>query len=203
MRKLISSALMITMLVLTACGSTKQQLEAHRARFTEADTMRMTAQVQADCGGSPETFTLEYSYDGTQWTALVTEPAFAAGVTARIGDDSSELEYDGAILDTGNLLENGISPIASMPLVAEILREGSFDCGWTENELLAGTYLYDDATACTVWFDAGGLPVAAELTEHGITKLRCILTNTEIKDSGHETTDETHLGGNQSDGSGA
>lgn len=204
MRNLLLSALMIALLVLSACDGTKQQrLEDYRTRFTESDAVAMTAVVQANCGETAERYTLQYSYDGTQWTVLVTEPAYASGLTARIGRDGSQLEYDGAILATGKLLENGISPIASLPLLAEILSTGSFDCLWTEGELLAGTYVYDDALSGTVWFDGAGLPVAAELTEHGITKLRCSFSNIEIKDSGHETTDKTHLGGNQSDSSGA
>lgn len=204
MRKLMCSALMIGLLVLSACGGTKQQrLESFRERFAESDSLRMTARVQADCGDTVETYTLEYSYDGAEWTVLVTEPAFAAGITARIGADASELEYDGAILATGDLLENGISPIASVPLLAETLRTGTFDSMWSEEELLAGTYLYDDARSASVWFDAAGLPIAGELMENGITKVRCTFANTEIKDSNDETTDKTNMGGDQSDPFGA
>lgn len=200
MRKRICSALMIGCLALTACGSTKQQrLESARTRIAEAQSMTMTAQVQADFGETVEQYTLEYSYDGEMWTALVTRPEFVAGVTARIAKDASELEYDGAILTTGDLTGNGIAPISAVPLMHETLTKGMTDSVWEEGELLAGTFIYDDAISVSVWFDAAGTPTAAELAENGIVKAECILTEVEIK---HGTTEKTDLGGDQPDESG-
>ena len=196
MRKRICTALMIGCLALTACGSTGQQrLEAARTRMAEAETMSMTAQVQADFGETIEQYTLEYSYDGDCWTAVVLEPAFVAGITARISEDTSELEYDGAILVTGDLTGNGIAPISAVPLIHETVRKGMTDCVWEEGDLLAGTFLYDDAISVSVWFDAEGLPAAAELIESGTVKAKCILTN--VKEATHGTTENTDLGGNQ------
>ena len=184
--------------MLTACGSTKQQrLESVRTRLAEAQEIAMTAQVQADFGETIERYTLEYSYDGTCWTALVTQPEFVSGVTARITEDASELEYDGAILTTGDLIGNGIVPISAVPLMHETLQQGMTDCVWEEGELLAGTFIYDDAISVSVWFDAEGFPTAAELAENGIVKGSCILTNVEIKEATHGTTEKTDLGGNQ------
>ena len=156
--------------------------------------MTMTAQVQADFGETIEQYTLEYSYDGQCWTALVTQPEFVSGITARITQDGSELEYDGAILTTGDLTGNGIAPISAVPLIHETLRDGMTDCVWEEGELLAGTFLYDDAIQVSVWFDGVGNPTAAELAENGIVKAKCILTEVEIK---HGTTEKADLGGNQ------
>lgn len=198
MRKRICSALMIGCLALTACGSTKQQrLESARTRIAEAQSMTMTAQVQADFGETIEQYTLAYSYDGACWTALVMEPEIVAGVTARISKDASELEYDGTILTTGDLTGNGVAPISAVPLVHETLRDGMTDCVWEEGELLAGTFVYDDAISVSVWFDAEGMPTAAELTENGIVKAECMLTDVEIKEAAHGTTEKADLGGDQ------
>lgn len=203
MRKRICSALMIGCLTLTACGSGKQQkVESARIRIAEAQSITMTAQVQADFGETTEQYTLEYSYDGECWTALVTQPEFVSGITARIAKDASELEYDGTILTTGDLTGNGIAPISAVPLMHETLRDGMTDCVWEEGELLAGTFIYDDAVQVSVWFDATGNPVAAELAENGIVKGSCILTDVEIKEAPHGTTEKADLGGDQPEESG-
>lgn len=195
MRKLICSALMIACLALTACAGPEQQLESFSERLTQAETIRMTAQVQADHGETVEEYTLQYSFDGTTWTVLVMEPDILAGITARMGEDTSEIEYDGAILAAGDILSMGVSPVASVPVLVRTLRMGSLDCVWTEGDLLAGTYIYDDAVSATVWFSAEGSPAAAELTENGIVKVRCHFAEIEV--GNHGTTDKTDLGGDQ------
>lgn len=186
---------------MTACGSTKQErLESARTRVAVAESMTLTARVQADFGEAIEEYTLEYSYDGACWTALVTQPELVSGITARITKDASELEYDGTILTTGDLTGNGIAPISAVPFLHETLREGMTDCVWEEGELLAGTFIYDDAIQVSVWFDTAGNPTAAELAENGIVKAKCILTDVEIKT--HGTTEKADLGGNQPEQSG-
>jgi len=157
----------------------------------------MTAKVQADFGDTTEQYTLNYSFDGTQWIVLVTEPPFVSGVTARITKDASELEYDGAILTTGDLTGNGIVPISALPLIYETLAVGMMDSMWEEGELIAGTFVYDDSISVSVWFDSSGDPVAAELMEQGVVKAKCILEDVEIKEANHGTTEKTDLGGNQ------
>ena len=204
MRKLICSALMINCLVLTACAGTEQQIRAYAQSLIQADAARLTAQVQADHGDTLECYTLEYAFDGESWTALVAEPDILAGITVRIEEGGTSLAYEGVMLAAGNVLTKGVTAVGAVPLLWEALKTGSLDCVWEEGSLLAGSYVADDTTVMTLWYDASGLPVAAELTEQGISKVSCRFTNVEIdtKDSGHETTDETNLGGNQSAGSG-
>jgi len=189
--------------MLTGCGSTKQQrLESARARMVQAQSVTMTAQVQADFGETIEQYTLEYGYDGETWTVFVIQPEAVSGITARITEDASQLEYDGAILTTGDLTGKGIVPISAVPLIYETLNKGMTDSVWEERDLLAGTFVYDDTISVSVWFDAAGNPTAAELTENGIVKAKCILTDVEIKDINHGTTEKTDLGGNQPEESG-
>lgn len=203
MRHILCSALMILCLGLAACGGPEQQLESFGTRLSEADSIRMTAQVQTDHGETVEEYTLEYSFDGTKWTALVMQPNMLAGITAHMGEDATEIEYDGAILAAGDILSMGVSPIASVPMLVRTVQKGSLDCYWTEGDLLAGTYIYDDAVCVTVWYDSGGNPAAAELTENGVVKARCHFFDVRIEDGSHGTTDKTDLGGNQPEQSGA
>ncbi len=197
MRKLICSALMITCLMLTACASIEQQVRAFNEALCNAASLRMTAQVQANQGETIESYILEYAFDGSEWTAMVTAPDVLSGITVHMNDDGSALEFDGVMLAAGDILGNGVTAIGSVPLVWETLHTGSLDSVWEEGELLGATYVYDDAIGMSLWYDAAGLPVAAELTENGIGKVSCHFTKVEIKDSGNETTDKTNLGGNQ------
>ena len=200
MRKLLCSALMIICLVLSACADTEQQVRTYNQVLCNGASVRMTAQVQADHGDTVECYTLEYSYDGSKWTALVTEPEILSGISVHMDGDSSELEFDGVMLAAGNVLSNGVTAIGSVPLLWETLETGSLDCVWEEGELLAGTYVYDDTIGMSLWYDAAGLPVAAELTENGIGKVSCHFTEIEVDKSG--TTENKNLGGNQPEQSG-
>ena len=202
MRKLACSALMILCLVLAGCSSTKEQkFETARNRLT-ASGVSMTAQVLADFGETVEEYVLDYSYDGETWTALVTAPEFAAGVTARITEDASELEYDGAILSTGDLTDGGIVPISAVPMIWETLKTGTVDSVWFEENLLTATMIYDDSISMTIWINEQYEPVAATLAEDGIVKATCNLSSVQIKEIDHGTNEETDLGGNQPEESG-
>ena len=200
MRKGIVSALMITCLVLTACADTEQQVRSFSEGLCGASSARMTAQVQADCGDTVECYTLQYNYDGSRWTAMVTAPDVLAGITLHMEGDGSQLEYDGVMLAAGDILSNGVTAIGSVPLVWETLRTGSLDCVWQEGELLGAAYVYDDTIGMSLWYDAQGLPVAAELTENGIGKVSCHFTEIEV--DRNATTEDKNLGGNQSGESG-
>lgn len=196
MRNTLISALMITCLALSGCGSAKQQqLNAARERIAGASELSLTAEVRADYGETAERYTLEYSFDGTTWTATVTAPSSVGGVIARMTDHGSEIEYDGAILTAGNLLNNGVTPIGTVPMLFETLTEGTVDSVWTEGDLLVGKLVYDDELNVTVWF-SDGVPMGAELTENGIVKAVCTLTNVQIKETTQDETTETeNLGG--------
>lgn len=198
MRKLICSALMITCLMLTACGSVEQQVRTFNEVLCNAASVRMTAQVQADCGDTVECYTLEYTYDGSEWSAMVTAPEVLAGITVHMSGDGSELEYDGVMLAAGDILSNGVTAIGSVPLIWETLRTGSLDCVWEEGALLGGSYVYDDTIGMSLWYDAAGMPAAAELTENAIGKVSCHFTNAEIEVGRNGTTEKENLGGNQS-----
>ena len=200
MRKLVCSALMIICLMLTACAGIEQQVRSFSQGLCNASSVRMTAQVLADCGDSVESYTLQYNYDGSRWTAMVMAPDVLAGITLHMEGDGSELEYDGVMLAAGDILSNGVTAIGSVPLVWEALRTGSLDCVWQEGELLGAAYVYDDTVGMSLWYDAQGLPVAAELTENGIGKVSCHFTEIEV--DRNATTEDKNLGGNQSGESG-
>lgn len=202
MRKLCCSALMIACLMLSACGGTEQQVRTFNEVLCGAASVRTAVQVTADCGDTVECFTLEYMYDGSEWTALVTAPAVLSGIAVHIGEAGTELEFDGVMLAAGDVLSSGVTAIGSVPLIWDALRTGSLDCVWTEGALLGCTLRYDDAISVSLWYNAEGLPAAAEVTENGIGKISCRFSNTKIEVGTHGSTKDTDLGGDQPEQSG-
>ena len=171
MRRLLCSALMIICLMLSACAGTEQQVRAYNEALCNVESVRTAVQVTADCGDSVECYTLEYTFDGSEWSALVIAPSVLAGITVHMGSDGTELEFDGVMMAAGDVLSSGVTAVGSVPLIWDALRTGSLDCVWTEGELLGCTLLYDDGVSVSLWYNAEGLPAAAELTEHGIGKI--------------------------------
>ena len=49
----------------------------------------------------------------------LTAPETVAGLTARIEEDEGWLEYDGAILETGELAPGGLTPMGAIPALLE------------------------------------------------------------------------------------
>lgn len=193
MRKSILSALMIMMLVLTGCGGTVQRkFDAAQKQFAQANQMHITAEIQADFGKSVENYTLDYQFQDETWTATVKAPEVLAGITARIAEDSSEIEYDGVILPTGDLRKQGVSPIYSVPLLVDTLKNGTTDSVWREGEHIVAKQVYDEEIAVTVWFSAEGTLVAGELSENGTVKVKCTFSQVELKNTAPETTEDVH-----------
>ena len=196
MLRRILPVLMLSTLLLTGCGSkAESQFHAAKLRLDEAEQVRFTAQLQADCGDALENYTLDYCFRADDWQAVVKSPEVLAGIKATCTDEDSTLTYDRVVLSTGQLTQRGTSPITAVPLMLRALTEGITDSLWTEGEYLVSKQLLDDTLAVTTWMDGEGVPRAFELTENGIVKARCKFSYAEIKESNHGTTEETHLGG--------
>lgn len=196
---------MITCGLLAGCGGQSQQerFESIRQPIDEAETISLTATVTANFTDKVEEFTLSCECRDGDWTLQVTQPEIIAGVTARISEGDSTLEYEDAILSTGDLTDSGITPIQVVPMVVEALADGYIDSLWTEEDCLTAKLIYDDTVAVTIWFDEANGPKAAELSENGTVKAACTIENFTTEGSiQNESTEETDLGGDQSPSSG-
>lgn len=179
--------LMMTLL-LCACragDSNSPQERALSIRTNYLSAPGCTAQVKltADYGRRV------YHYEGTvtvsdrETLLTLTAPAEVAGVTARLSKESEQLEYDGAVVETGPLSHEGLTPLGAVPAVLEAARSGFMDSSTWET--------LDDATVLrvlcrdpslspgqgletTLWFapDSGAL-LLGELTLDGQQIVRC------------------------------
>ena len=192
MRKALSCVLMITLL-LSGCragsgGNTPEE---------EALALRETYQALAGWSASADlsvcyTETVyDFSLDA-QWrrdgeTVLtVTAPELVAGITARIAQGETVLEYDGAGLSLGLLDDSGLTPVSAVTACMEQIQQGWMaKCAWAgENDAHLQISFQDPerednaGTQFLLTFDRAGYALlSAEVSAQGRTVLSAQFTD--------------------------
>ena len=99
-------------------------------------------------------------------------PQLIAGITARIEPGSTSLEYDGVCLGTGELDDFGLSPMSSLPMLVQAMKDGNVNAGWNESGCTVLELQSTDELTCTVWFSPEDMiPRQAELCSDGRVKV--------------------------------
>ena len=191
MRKLLSCVLMMTLL-LAACapaGGATPESAALALRDTYKDLAGWSSAVDitVEVGDKVFDFTLDASWQKDGETVLViTAPELLAGITARIADGETVLEYDGAGLSLGLLDGRGLTAVSAVPWVMEQIGSGYMaKCAWAgENkELLQITFRDPEAeankgTEYRVTFDRETLALhGAEVSVDGASVLTVVFRN--------------------------
>lgn len=207
MRKLPACVLMMTLL-LSGC-----QAGTTAAETPEDAALALREEYQALAGWSAVVdvsvcyseavfdFTLDARWSREGETVLtVTAPELVAGITARIAEGETVLEYDGAGLSLGLLDGGGLTPVSAVPAVMEQIEKGYMaKCAWAgeseqylqidfrDPELEANT-----GTQFLLTFDrASRALLSAEVSVAGETVLTAQISNftTELKqdDAGNST----------------
>ena len=104
MQRKAIAALMISLLLLSACGhgAGEQTFEAFRDTLT-GKLVTVTAQVRVQRGDTVTDYTLTCQELPDGYDLTVTAPEQAAGVTAHLRDGASTLAFDDIILPAGDL----------------------------------------------------------------------------------------------------
>ena len=181
MQRKAIAALMISLLLLSACGrgAGEQKFEAFRDTLT-GQLVTTTAQVRVQRGDT------------------VTAPEQAAGVTARLRDGASTLAFDDIILPAGDLNGAGLTPLTALPYVVEAIRSGYVDLTWTEDGLQVVQLITDDHTAVRLYLD-GTVPQCAELSVDDTLCLRCTIENWNLEQgSTNDESQDQNMGRDQS-----
>lgn len=194
MRKTAACAQMIALcLVLTACGQSTDTGTEELALGIRAEYIAMTGcagetRLTADYGQRVYEYTLEFTYekDG-ELVFTVVEPENIAGITARVKDGNTMLEFDGIRLETGELYGDGLSPIDGLPALLDYARSGYIaECGMeTIGETRALRICCRDpenqpgkGTEATLWFNSDTHDLMrGEISSDGYTVVRCEFTS--------------------------
>lgn len=133
MRKSAVICVLMMTLVLTACNGRMQaddpqeQMLAIRAAYLAADSCIAKLDMTVDYGQRVYYYSVDVSTTGGESVLTVTAPAELAGITARVTDGQSQLEYDGAVLETGLLSSDGLTPLEAVPALLECARSAFVD----------------------------------------------------------------------------
>ena len=174
-------------LLASGCGGGEKPAEdmaqAIREEYSAMTGCAGTVEVTADYGQRVYQYTLDFTFSEGELTLTVTAPAELSGVTAHVAEGQTKLEYDGAILETGPLSPEGLSPVSALPVLLDYARGGFSDQWGTEGEgeqaLLRIDYRDPDngpgsGTEGVLWFDPADHDlVRGEITEDGYRVIAC------------------------------
>lgn len=167
-------------LTLSACGNKAAEDGAAELseKLSTADTLGFTAVLRAEYDDRSEEFTLDYFEDAEGCVVTVAAPDIIKGVSARIDDGETALEYEGVMLDTGPLDSYGLTPMSALPLMVEAIKSGYIDSAWTDGDNIAAVFIPDDNTSVEMRIDKyTKTPVSAEIASDGHVRVFA-----EIKD---------------------
>ena len=191
MRRLLSCVLMMTLLLSGCKGVGDDSPEAAalalRDTYGRLAGWSSTVDITAEVGNKVFDFTLDAGWQKDGETVLtITAPELLAGITARIKDGETLLEYDGVGLSLGLLDGRGLTAVSAVPWVMEQIGSGYMArCAWAgENrELLQITFRDPEAeanrgTEFRVTFDRETLALnGAEVSVDGASVLTVVFRN--------------------------
>lgn len=135
MKRAALLALMMTLVLLTACGSGQQRRDAFeqwREAFLAEPKHSITAEVTAIAEESETVFLLHCDCKEDKISVEVLEPKNISGVKAYLSEGEGTLVYEGAVLSLGAGMPEGVSPISALPMFMDFLKNGHTEDVWTE-----------------------------------------------------------------------
>ena len=188
-------ALMMSLLLLTGCGGkgtgghSADELALNiRTEYMAMKAFRASVDMIADYGKRVYEYTLDVSWEQDGETVLtVVKPEIIAGITARIQNGASFLDYDGVSLETGVLSADGFSPMEAIPAlinyaVAGYIAQSGFEDTQEGHRLLWISCRVPEnspgtGTEAELWFDAMNHNlVRGEILYDGYTVIQCVFT---------------------------
>ena len=169
MKKVLLTLMILAALTLTACGgrAVRNRYDAFAAELAGRESLSYTAELRAEYPDRSVCFTLRYEKDAGGERVTVLAPALIEGISARVTEEGTALQYEGMILDTPPLDPYGLTPMNALPRLTEALRHGHPDSHWEEDGMTVLRLIPDDHLTAEVWFREGMIPARAELASDG------------------------------------
>jgi len=184
LRRVIACALMMTLLLLSACGgenAASKDFETFRETLSGMDSLTLQANVTSLAGDEIFTCRLGYEWyrEGDKALVTVIEPESVKGVKAKMSEGKWELGYNTVLLSSPDLERQSLAPITAprrvvsswldAPLIAACYEQ------YEEQKLVRATLSGEDEgqTVYELWFMRESfLPVRAEIAENGQTVIK-------------------------------
>ena len=178
-------ALMTAALLLPGCGGAakyEEDVSRYRESLCNVSGISMTAEIRADYGERVLDYTLHYEENLDGNTVEVLLPKLIAGVKAHFPESGGTLEFDGLILETGDLTSEGMNPISALPEIVKSLKSGYLQKMWREKTddgyALVLQLAISDTSSQTIWIDSAGMiPIYAEIKNDNRTVFFCTITD--------------------------
>lgn len=209
MRKLLTCVLMMTLL-LSGCkagggGESPEELAGTiRDEYQNMAGWSAVAEVTADYGEKVFDFTMDVQWRREGETVLtITAPELLAGITARVAEKETVLEYDGVGLSLGALDGDGLTPVSAVTALMDRIGQGYMArCAWTGPEESQLAIRYQDpelaanqGTEFLLTFDrASHALLGAEVSSAGTTVLTVNFSNFTMEMTQDDTGDGPHMG---------
>lgn len=165
MKRLAIIILAICLVFLTACGNGEQKAFINfAAQLKNAEEISFNADLTAEYSSISADFKLKFNEKNGNATVEILKPLILKGIKAHLSEGSAELEYEGAMLDLGELNDD-LNPMSALSLMRRAITDGHLDLAWEEEDLLCARIIPEDGKTVTLWLDAETMiPVNAEIT---------------------------------------
>ena len=170
-------------LLLTGCAGAEKTMQPAltlRAAILEAGGCAFTAEVTADFGETTYSFTAACTYTPEKTRVEITAPAEIAGIAATVTDDGASLEFDGVVLELGQLAGGNLAPLAVPQILAASWAGEYIDAAGPEDSGTRVTYLrgYDEKELTVETLLSGdGVPVSGDVSSGGAAAASIIITD--------------------------
>lgn len=209
MRKLLTCVLMMTLL-LSGCkaggsGESPEELAGTiREEYQNMAGWSAAADLTVDYGDKVFDFTMDVQWRRDGETVLtVTAPELLSGITARVAEKETVLEYDGAGLSLGALDGDGLTPVSAVTALMEHIDQG-YMAQWTwtgpEDSQLSIRYqdpeqAKNEGTEFLLTFDrTSHALLEAEVSSAGTTVLTVGFSNFTMELKSDDTGNGPHMG---------
>jgi outer membrane lipoprotein-sorting protein len=185
MRKTTALVLMMGLCLLTGC-SKEHKLEQYggevQETFQNVSAISFTAEVTAHGSTAVESYTLSGTWTPEQTELAVTAPEEIAGVGAVLENETLQLQFDGVLLDAGNLDGIEQSPLTAPSTMIGALREGYLISAWEEEQdahaCVVLELMYGEEMRLRIWMDPDtGTPLSCEFYRDDTAFLSCVVSD--------------------------
>lgn len=174
MKRLYPFVLLALCIILTGCGKNRalEGVESFSEKLNSTEKTSFTAELRTEYEDKTVGFTLSFVSDADGCTVTVIEPALIRGISAHVKDGGTKLVFDSVALDTGDLDDFGLSPMSSLPLLLDAMKNGFIESAWEENGEYCADIIASDELSVQLRLDKYTLtPTHAELISEGRVKV--------------------------------